>query len=161
VCASLYFDGIAKRSDRHDALPRGQARAGWALGLFFCGRGLDGADFDVGWLAGIVDAEAGDPYLTVAEHGSLIVDEQVFVLLILNDGCYVGGDDVVVVLDEGFWRVEIGGFAVELYPDGVVNESGYGGGIVFSDSLLEVGEDQMDFGVGVLAKHGVDGRVYF
>ena len=37
-----------------------------------------------GGLQAFVDAEAGDPDLAVAEHGSLVVDEEVFVFLILR-----------------------------------------------------------------------------
>ena len=121
---------------------------------------MDGADFDVGVFAGVAGAEAGDPDFALAEHGSLIVDEEAFVFLILDDGGYVGRDDVVVVLDEGFWCVEVGGFAVKLDLDGVVDEGGYGGGIVFGYGLLEVGDELMDLGVGVVADHGVDGFVY-
>ena len=101
---------------------------------------MDGANLDVGWFASIVHAEAGDPDFTVAEHGSLIVDEEVFVLLILDDGCDVRGDDTVVIFDEGFCVIQIGGLAVELYFNGVVDERGYGGGIVFSHGLLEIGD---------------------
>ena len=108
---------------------------------------MDGSDLDVRRLAGIVGAEASDPDFAFAEHGSLIVDEEVFVLLILNDAYDVGGDDVVVVFDEGFWIIQVGWLAVELYFNGVVDESGNGGGIVFGHGLLEIGDELTDFGV--------------
>ena len=122
----------------------------------FGGCGLDGADFDVGVLAGVVDAVAGDPYLAFAEHGSLIVDEEVFVLLLFDDGGDVGCDDVVVVLDEGCRLVDVGGFAVELDPDGIVDESGYGGGIVFGYGCWRSVRSRWTLG-GSLAEQGVDG----
>ena len=55
----------------------------------------------------------------------------------------------------------VSGFAVELDPDGIVDEGGYGGGIVFGYSQLKVGEDQMDFDVKVFAEQGVDGCIDF
>jgi hypothetical protein len=119
---------------------------------------LDGADFDFGVFAGVGDAVAGDPYFAVAEHGSLVCDKEVFVLLVLDDGCYIGCDDVVVVFDEGLFVFDVGRLAVEFYLDGVVDESGYGGGIVFGDGLLEVGDELMD--AGVVSEDGVDGLVY-
>ena len=51
---------------------------------------LDSADFDVGLFAGVVAAEAGDPYFAVADHGALVVDEEVVVLL-LEDGGRMSG----------------------------------------------------------------------
>lgn len=116
--------------------------------LFLGGRSaLDGADLDVGRFAGIVHAEAGDPDFTAAEHGSLVVDEEVFVFLILYDGCDVRGDDAVVVFDEGVCVIQVGGFAVELDSNWVVDEGGYGGGIVFGYGLLKIGDELTDFGV--------------
>ncbi len=112
----------------------------WWLLLLWSGGGLDGADFDVGVFAGVVGAEAGDPDFAVAEHRSLIVDEEVFVLLILDDGGNVGGDDGVVVFDEGFGSVDVDGFAVELDSDGVVDEGGYCGWIARGYGLLEAGD---------------------
>jgi hypothetical protein len=124
------------------------------------GGGLDGADFDVGMFAGVVDALACDPDFAFAEHGSLIVDEEAFVFLVLDDNGYIGSDDVVVVFDEGFRSVEVGGFAVKLDADGIADESGDGCGIVSGYGLLEVGDELMDLGMGVVADHGVDGFVY-
>ena len=71
---------------------------------------LDGADFDVGLFAGFVAAEAGDPDFAVADHGSLRVDEEVFVFLFEDGGCDVVGDDAVVVFDEGFSFLTVNGF---------------------------------------------------
>ena len=70
---------------------------------------LDGADFDVGLFAGFVAAEAGDPDFAVADHGSLGVDEEVFVFLFEDGVLNVVGDDAVVVLDEGFFVFEVKG----------------------------------------------------
>jgi len=123
------------------------------------GCGLDGADFDVGMLAGVVNAFACDPDLAIAEHGSLIVDEEGFVRLLFNDGGDVGCDDVVVVFDEGFWIVEVGGFAVELDADGIADESGYGGLIVSGYGLLEIGDELANFRMGIVADHVVDGFI--
>jgi hypothetical protein len=130
--------------------------AGWLL----LRGGLDGADFDVGMFAGVIDAFACDPDFAFAEHGSLIVDEEGLVFLVLDDGGYVGRDDVVVVFDEGFGSVDVGGFAVKLDADRIADESGYGGGIVFGYGLLEIGDELANFGMGVVADHGVDGFVY-
>jgi hypothetical protein len=128
--------------------------------LLLRGCGLDGADFDVGMLAGVVGALACDPDLAFAEHGSLIVDEEGFVFLVLDDGGYIGRDDVVVVFDEGFRSVDVGGFAVKLDADWISDESGYGGGIVSGYGLLEIGDELADLGVGVVADHVVDCFVY-
>jgi hypothetical protein len=129
------------------------------LRLLFRGCGLDGADFDVGMLAGVVNAFACDPDLAFTEHSSLIVDEEGFVLLLFDDGGDVGRDDVVVVFDEGFRSVEVGGFAVKLDADGIADESGYGGGIVPGYSLLEIDNELANFRMGVVADHGVDGFI--
>ncbi len=102
---------------------------------------LDGADFDVGLFAGFVAAEAGDPDLAVADHGSLGVDEEVFVFL-FEDGVSMSWVMMsVVVFDEGLLVFDGEGLFAGVDLDGVVDERGYGGGIVFGDGLLEVGED--------------------
>lgn len=121
---------------------------------------MDGADFNIGVFAGVIGAEACDPDFAVAEHGALIVDEEAVVFLILDDGGDIGRDDVVVVLNERFRSVDLGGFAVELDADGVVDEGGDGGGVARGYGLLEVGDELADLGVGVVADHGVDGFVY-
>lgn len=121
--------------------------------------GLDCADFDVGMFAGVIDALACDPDFAFAEHGTLIVDEECFVFLFFDDGGDLGRDDVVVVFDEGFWSVDVGGFTVKLDVDGIADESGYGGGIVSGYGLLEIGDELANFRVGVVADHGVDGFV--
>ena len=118
---------------------------------------MDGADPDVGLFAGIVEAEACDPDLAVAEHGSLVVDEEVFVLLSLDDGSDGGGDDAVVVGDEGLRRSDSEWFGAGVDLDGVVDEGGYNGGIVFGYGLLKVGDELVD--LGVVSEHGVDGFV--
>ena len=125
-------------------------------GELFSG-GLDGLDFDVVLLAGFVAADAGDPDLSAAEHGSLGVDEEVFVFLPLDDGGDGGGDDAVVVFDEGLGGADEGLTAVEGGPEGVGDEGGYGGGVMFSDGLLEGDHDLLE--LGVVAEHGVDGLV--
>ena len=112
-------------------------------------------------LAGVVDALAGNPDFAFAEHGSLIVDEESLVFLVLDDGGYVGRDDVVVVFDERFGSVDVGGFAVKLDADGVADESGYGGGVVSGYGLLEVRDELANLWVGVVADHSVDGFIYF
>jgi hypothetical protein len=109
--------------------------------------------------AGVIEALACDPDFAFAEHGSLIVDEEGFVFLVLDDGGYLGRDDVVIVLNEGFWSVDVGGFTVKLDVDGIADESGYGGGIVSGYGLLEIGDELANLRVGVVADHGVDGFV--
>ena len=111
-------------------------------------------------LAGVVNAFACDPDFAFAEHGSLIVDEEGFVLLFFDDGGDVGCDDIVVVFDEDFLSVDVGGFAVKLNADGIADEGGYGGGIVFGYGLLEIDDELPDLVVRVFADHGVDGFVY-
>ena len=97
---------------------------------------LDGADFDVGLFAGFVAADAGDPDLAVADHGSLGVDEEVFVFLFEDGVLNVVGEDAVVVLDEGFFVFDGEGFFAGVDLDWVVDEGGDGGGVVFGDGLL-------------------------
>jgi hypothetical protein len=140
----------------HDA----DSSVGHPVRLLLRGCGLDGADFDVGMLAGVIDAFACDPDFAFAEHGSLIVDEEGLVFLILDDGGYVGRDDAVVVFDEGFGCVDVGGFAVKLDADRISDESGYGGGIVSGYGLLEIGNELTNLRMGVVTDHGVDGFVY-
>jgi hypothetical protein len=118
---------------------------------------LDGADFDVGLLAGFVAAETGDPDFAVADHGSLRVDEELFVFLFEDGGLDVGRDDVVVVLDEGLLVFDGKGFFARVDFDGVVDERGDGSGIVFGDGGLELCEELMDF--DVVADGEVDGLV--
>ena len=118
---------------------------------------LDGADFDVGLPAGFVAADAGDPDLTVADHGSLGVDEEVFVLLSEDGVGDVVGDDGVVILDEGFFVLDGEGLLAGVDLDGVVNEGRDGGGVVAGDALLELGEDAVD--PEVVADGEVDGFV--
>ena len=108
---------------------------------------LDGADFDVGLFAGFVAAEAGDPDLAVANHGSLGVDEEVFVFLFEDRVFDVVGDDSVVVLHEGLLVFDCEGMFAGIDLDGVVDEGGDGGGIVFRDVPLKGGEDLVNPGV--------------
>jgi hypothetical protein len=108
---------------------------------------LDGADFDVGLFAGFVAAEAGDPDLAAADHGSLRVDEEIFVFLFEDGVLNVVGDDVVVVLDEGLLVFEGEGLFAGVDFDGVVDEDGDGGGVVTGDGLLQMGEELLDLDV--------------
>ena len=108
---------------------------------------LDGADFDVGLFAGFVAAEAGDPDLAVADHGSLGVDEEVFVFLLEDGVLNVVGDDAVVVLDEGLLVFDGEGLFAGVDLDGVVDEGGDSSSVVFGDGLLKRGEDLVDFDV--------------
>jgi hypothetical protein len=118
---------------------------------------LDGADFDVGLFAGFVAAEAGDPDFAVADHGTFRVDEEIVIFLFVDGGSDVRGDDAVVVLDELFFVFDGEGFFAGVDLDGVVDEGCDGGGVVFGDGLLEVGEDLVDF--GVVADGEIDGFV--
>ena len=118
---------------------------------------LDGADFDVGLFAGFVAAEAGDPDLTVADHGSLGVDEEVFVLLLEDGVLNVVSDDVVVVFDEGLLVFDGEGFFAGVDLDWVVDEGGDSSSVVFSDGLLQRGEDLLDS--DVVADGKIDGLV--
>lgn len=59
----------------------------------------------------------------------------------------VGGDDAVVVLDEGLWGFDGDGTLAGVDLDGVVNEGGDGGGVVLGDGLLEVEEELLNFRV--------------
>jgi hypothetical protein len=120
-------------------------------------RVLDGADFDVGLFAGFVAAEACDPDLAVADHGAFGVDEEVFIFLFEDGVLNVVGDDAVVVLDEGFLVFDGEGLFAGVDLDGVVDEGGDGGGVVFGDGLLELGEDLVDF--DVVADGEIDGLV--
>lgn len=126
--------------DRHDL----ELLDGAQLGLQVFGV-LDGADFDVGLFAGFVAAEPGDPDFAVADHGSLRVDEEVFVFLFEDGGCDVLGDDAVVILDEGLLVLDGEWFFAGVDLDGVVDEGGDGGGIVLGDRLLERREELLDF----------------
>src|SRR5260370_8226314 len=108
---------------------------------------LNGADFDVGLFAGFVAAEAGDPDFAVADHGSLGVDEEVFVLLLEDGGCDVLGDDAVVVFDESFLVFDYEGLFAGVDLDRVVDEGGDGGGVVLGHGLLGLGEGLLDFDV--------------
>jgi len=108
---------------------------------------LDGADFDVGLFAGFVAAEAGDPDLAVADHGSLGVDEEGFVFLFEDGVLNVVGEDAVVVFDEGLLVFDGEGLFAGVDFDGVVDEGGDGGGVVTGDGLLQRGEDLLDLDV--------------
>lgn len=121
--------------------------------------GLDGDDFGVRLSAGFVAADAGDPDLSFAEHGAFVADEESVVLLVLDDAGYGGGDDVLVVFDEGLGCGDGEGFGAGVDLDGVGDERGYGGGVVTGDGLLEVGDELLD--VGVVGDEGVDALVYF
>ena len=61
--------------------------------------------------------------------------------------CDVVGDDAVVVFDEGLLVFDGEGFFAGVDLDGVVDEGGDGGGIVFGDGLLERREELLDFDV--------------
>ena len=119
---------------------------GFALGFEVFGV-LDGADFDVGLFAGFIAAEAGDPDLAVANHGSLGVDEEVFVFLFEDGVLNVLGDDAVVVLDEGLLIFDGEGFFARVDLDGVVDKVSDGGRVVFGDGLLKLGEELLDLDV--------------
>jgi hypothetical protein len=118
---------------------------------------LDGADFDVGLFAGFVAAEAGDPDLAAADHGSLRVDEEVFIFLFEDGVLNVVGDDAVVVLDEGLLVFDGEGSFAWVDLDGVIDEGGDSGGVVFGDGLLQRGEDLLD--LDVVADGQIDGLV--
>jgi len=107
--------------------------------------------------AGFVAAEAADPDLAVADHGSLRVDEEVFVFLFEDGGLDVLSDDVVVVLDEGFFVFDGEGFFAGVDLDGIVDEGGDGGGVVFGNWRLELGEELVNF--DVIANGEIDGLV--
>ena len=64
---------------------------------------------------------------------------------------------MVVVFDEGFFVFDVGGPVAGVDLDGVVDESGDGGGVVFGDGLLEVGDDLVD--AGVVSDGVIDGFV--
>ena len=108
---------------------------------------LDGAYFDVGLFAGFVAAEAGDPDLAVADHGSLRVDEEGFVFLLEDGVLNVVGDDAVVVFDEGFLVFDDEGLFAGVDLDGVVDERGYSSSVVFGYRRLELREQLVDFDV--------------
>ena len=97
--------------------------------------------------AGFVAAEAGDPNLAVADHGTLGVDEEIFVFLFEDCVFYVVREDTVVVFYELFLIFDGKGLFAGIDLDGVVDEGGYCGGVMFRDGLLELGEDCMDLGV--------------
>ena len=118
---------------------------------------LDGADSNVGLFAGIVTAEARDPDFSIADHRSLGVDEEVLVFLLEDGVCDVVGDDAVVILDELLFVFDGEGFFARVDLDGVVNEGGDGGGIVFGDGRLELDKETSNF--GVVADRKVDGLV--
>ena len=118
---------------------------------------LDCADFDVGLAAGFVAAEAGDPYLTVADHGPFGVDEKVFVLLFEDGVLNVVSDDTVVIVDEGLLVFDDEGPVAGVDLDWIVDEGGDCRGVVFGDGLLEGEEDLLDF--SVVADGEIDGFV--
>jgi hypothetical protein len=118
---------------------------------------LDGADFDVGLFAGFVAAESGDPDLAVADHGSLRVDEEVFILLFEDGVGDVVGDDGVVVLDEGLLVFDHEGLLARVDLDRVVDEDGDSGRVVFGNAFLKLGEGIAD--PDVVADGQVDGFV--
>jgi hypothetical protein len=118
---------------------------------------LDGADFDVGLFAGLVAAEAGDPDFAVADHGSLRVDEKVFVFLLEDGVLNVVGDDAVVVLDEGLLVFDGEGPFAGVDLDGVVDEGGHCCSVVFGDGLLQRGEELLD--LDVVSDGEIDGLV--
>ena len=118
---------------------------------------LDGADFDVGLFAGFVAAEAGDPDFAVADHRALGVDEEGVVFLFEDGVLNVVGDDAVVVVDELFFVFDGEGFFAGVDLDGVVDEGGDGGGVVFGYGLLKCGEDLLD--ADVVADGEIDGFV--
>jgi hypothetical protein len=118
---------------------------------------LNGADFDVGSAAGFIEAEAGDPNLAFAEHGSLRVDEQGIIFLFQDGLGDVDCDDAVVVLDEFFWGFNGEGMLAGVDLDGIVNKGGDGGRIVAGNRLLEIGEEVLDF--DVISDHHVDGFI--
>ena len=118
---------------------------------------LDGADLDVGLFAGFVAAESGDPDFAITDHGSLGVDEEVFVLLFEDGVCDVVSDDAVVVLDEGFFIFDKEGFFAWVDLDGIVDQGCDGGCVVTGYGLLELGEDLVDS--DVVSDGEVDGFV--
>ena len=118
---------------------------------------LNGADFDVGLFAGFVAAEAGDPDFAVADHSAFGVDEEGVVFLFEDGVLNVVGNDAVVVVDELFFVFDGEGFFAGVDLDGVVDESGDGGGVVFGYGLLEFGEDLLD--ADVVADGEIDGFV--
>ena len=97
--------------------------------------------------AGFVAAEAGDPDLAAADHGSLGVDEEVFVFLLEDGVLNVVGDDAIVILDEGLLIFYGEGLFAGVDLDGVVDEGGDGGGVVTGDGLLQMGQELLDLDV--------------
>jgi hypothetical protein len=118
---------------------------------------LDGANFDVGVLAVLVEAEAGDPDLAVADHDSLRVDEEGVVLLLVDGVCDIGRNDAVVVLDEFFRVFDGDGVFAWVDLDGVVNERRYGSSIVLRDRSLEVGKESLN--LDVISDGEIDGFI--
>ena len=110
-------------------------------------RVLDGADFYVGVFAVFVEAEARDPNLAVTEHDSLRVHEESFVFLLEDYFGDVVRDDAVVVLDESLWGLSGDGVFARVDLDGVVDEGSDGGGVVFRNGCLKVGEETFDLDV--------------
>lgn len=107
--------------------------------------------------AGFVPAEAANPDLTVADHGSFRVDEEIFVLLFEDGVLDVGCDDVVIGFYEGLFVFDGEWLSARVDLDGVMDEGGYGGCVVFCYGLLECGEDSVDS--GMVADGEVDGFV--
>jgi hypothetical protein len=108
---------------------------------------LNCADLYVGVLAIFVEAEACDPYFTVAEHNSLRVDEESVIFLLEDDVGDVMGNDAVVVLDEGLRGFDGQGTFAGVDLDGIVDQGCDGGGIVLGDGLLKVSEELVNFDV--------------
>jgi hypothetical protein len=105
------------------------------------------ANLYVGVLAIFVEAEACDPYFTVAEHNSLRVDEESVIFLLEDDVGDVMGNDAVVVLDEGLRGFDGQGTFAGVDLDGIVDQGCDGGGIVLGDGLLKVSEELVNFDV--------------
>jgi hypothetical protein len=118
---------------------------------------LNGADFDVGSFAVLVKADAGNPDLAFADHGSLGVDEEGVVLLFEDGVVDLRGDDAVVVFDEGLAIFDGEGMFAGVDLDRVVDERGDTGWVVIGDGALQVGEDLVD--LDVVADGLVDGFV--
>ena len=107
--------------------------------------------------AGFVAAEAGNPDLAAADHGSLRVDEEVFVFLFQDGVLNVVGDDAVVVLDEGLLVFDGEGLFAGVDLDRILNEGSDASGVVTGDGLLQIGEELEN--LDMISDGSVDGLV--